>query len=199
MWQALAVFAATLFLLGVDHSRWLGNVASNAKRFYALGTTAARRSSGVVGNKFTWLAIGLAAGMFAHLAIARLPAIQWPDWVTVVTPVVPQPSGELRVVIVREVNDKMTREQINAVNSTQVTAYLNEKCGKVDGRPGWRRWDDDVDVSNETEAWKALWTKAQSSATVSLPKVVIFKGDTMMSFAINTEADLLVNLKKYGG
>ena len=167
----------------------------------AAGTWAglAKSAGGYLSRNNGWLKIAAAflAGVVCCYVVSHgvsLPNIDWPN---VVKPDV-VPSGEFRAFIVREVGDKLTRDQETAINSTAITAYLNAKTAKVDGRPGWRRWDDDTDTSNESPAINALWQRAKATPDAT-PKLVVFVGDKMSVYSITNEADTLATLKKIGG
>lgn len=111
----------------------------------------------------------------------------------------PIPPGEFRVLLLYESSANMTREQLNALNSTQITDYLNRKTAATDGGKGWRKWDKDVNTEKETATWKALWAATKSSIT-TLPAVCIVKGTKGELFPLPaTEAETLAFLKRHGG
>lgn len=116
------------------------------------------------------------------------------------TPVpVPVPKTGFAAIYVYESSQALPREQLNAWNSTAAITYLNEKASKIDGRAGWRKWDHDVDTSNETETWRATWAAVKGQIP-SLPALVIVKeGKTYVSAFPATEAELLAKLKEFGG
>lgn len=191
---ALALFAAFPLIrkgIAASYTAW----KSDAAKLYSWSQGA----GGYLANKDGWLKF--AAGMLTASVICyvltqgvKLPTI--PDWLT--PDIVVTPTGEFRAFIVREVGDKLTREQENAINSSTITAYLNDKAAKIDGRPAWRRWDDDTDTSNESPAINALWERAKATPDAT-PKLVVFVGDRMSVHPIVTEADTLATLKKIGG
>ena len=95
--------------------------------------------------------------------------------------VVPEPDQTrvtgLRVLIVYESEAKLTAEQLNILNSTQLMALLNAKCVKdAAGRAEWRRWDktsiDKTGLLKESAVWQDLW-KSVSPKLTSLPQLVI--------------------------
>lgn len=115
-------------------------------------------------------------------------------------PPIPVPVSGLRVLFVYESGANLTREQLNILNSTTITDYLNRKTAKdTKGRAEWRKWDKDVDMANETDVWKNLWTstKPQLGALPALVVVTDQKGQVFPLPA--TEAETLALLKRYGG
>lgn len=118
-------------------------------------------------------------------------------------PPTPVPVTGFRVLFVYEATDgqpSLTKEQLNTIYSTQIREYLNRKCAKDDGRPGWRTWDKEVVLTaKESPTWKALWdaVKPQVKAYPSVVIVTDQKGEVFPLPA--TEAETLALLKKYGG
>lgn len=120
-----------------------------------------------------------------------------------VDPPVPMPTPAItgvRVLIVYESAAALNREQLNIVNSTQIRAYLNEKCVKTNNQPEWRRWDkstiDITGLTNETQTLQQLW-KDVSPALTTLPRLVIaVNGKATVHDLPATEADTLALLKK---
>lgn len=106
----------------------------------------------------------------------------------------PAPAGSLKVILAYESSAATTREQDAALNSPDVRAYLDARCGK----DGWRKWDKDVDTSNESAAWQALWNAARPQMP-AVPAVVVFVGQAGQWFPVTTEGELLALLKKFGG
>lgn len=106
----------------------------------------------------------------------------------------------LRVLFVYETEAKLTREQLNTLHSTAIAGYLNAKCSKDSkGRSDWRRWDDDVDTSKESDVWKGLWLIIKPKL-VTLPAVVVVTDQKTEVFPLPaTEAETLALLKKVGG
>jgi hypothetical protein len=165
--------------------------------------------------KFTLIAIGTPkdAEIDADAAILvvtvedigpRPPPPAPPTPVDPVTPPVvddkPRPTDQLRVIAVYESSAAMTRDQLNALNSTTLAAYLNAHCmTDGDGRFAWRFWDKDVDASAESESWKAAWAQAKADAT-PVPKLMIFAGAAKpKAVPITSEAAALATLQQYGG
>lgn len=111
----------------------------------------------------------------------------------------PTPTNALRVLLVYESLDNMTPKQLSVLGSTAVTEYMNRKCIKDDNRPGWRRWDKDVNTDKESETWKALWNATKPSLG-KLPQVIIFQDKKGTAYPLpDSEADMLKLLKQYGG
>lgn len=112
----------------------------------------------------------------------------------------PGPVSGFRVIFVSESSANHTREQLNILSSTAIAGYLNAKASKDEkGRPAWRRWDKDVDVTNELESWKVFWTNVKPKLG-TLPMLVISsdRGIEVLPLPA-TEADTLTFLKRYGG
>jgi hypothetical protein len=112
---------------------------------------------------------------------------------------IPVPVDGLRVIFVYESASKLSREQLNILNSTKIAEYLNSKTVKdQDGQPGWRTWDKDVDVQFAPQLWKDLWasTKPQLS---NLPALLIVSGKKGEVFPLPaTESETIALLQKYG-
>lgn len=114
-------------------------------------------------------------------------------------PVPPQPKG-FRVLFIYETSGALTPAQLVTLNSTEITKYLNAKTVKgADGLPSWRRWDKDIDVTNETPVLKELWGTVKPTLS-TLPAVVIVNDGKAEIFALpENEASTLALLRKYGG
>lgn len=115
-------------------------------------------------------------------------------------PPVPVPSGGLRVIFVRETSANHSKEQLNILNSLQIATYLNAKAAKgSDGRPGWRQWDPQQDLTHADPIMKALW-EATKPQLPPLPAVVIAVDTKGTVFPLPaTEKETLELLKKFGG
>ena len=112
---------------------------------------------------------------------------------------IPVPVTGLRVLFVYESAAALSREQLNVVYSSKVREYLNRKCAKDDGRPGWRHYDKDVNVEHETDVQKKLWAAVKPQLG-TLPQIAIavdHKIDLLPLPA--TEKDALELLQRYGG
>lgn len=123
------------------------------------------------------------------------PPVNPPGPVTPVTPV----TG-LRVVLVYESEDAMTREQLAILASPKIKDWLNAHCAKDEkGRPGWRKWDKDVDTKLETSTWQSLWTAIKPKLG-PLPQIVIVSNQKGETFELpDTEQKTLDLLANYGG
>lgn len=110
-------------------------------------------------------------------------------------PPVPEPITGFRAILLHETTQNHTREQIGAIYSTSVRKYLTEFATKADdGRPAWRIWDKDTDVSNESPQWKEMMETALAD-TAPLPKLVIFNGTKGTVYPVQSEDQLLKILK----
>lgn len=118
----------------------------------------------------------------------------------------PQPAddpfgaGGLRVLIVYESAKTLTLGQHSVIYGKKVRDYLQEKC--VIGPDGktkeFRIYDQDLDVSRESQVWQ----RAMKRARTSLPWLVVGNGKAFYEGPIEPTAtvdDVLAILKKYGG
>jgi hypothetical protein len=122
------------------------------------------------------------------------------------TPVPPAPTPDpspfpgFAVFYVWETAGQMPPAQLNAFYSTRINDWLNTHTSKTaDGRPAWRKWDKDINVSNEAVDVKLLWM-AILPKIGPLPQLVISKSGslTFLPFPTN-EAELLKTLQSFGG
>ena len=154
------------------------------------------RTSGVEWRFAATFATGLVFGVAIGFTLARV------DWTPGPTPPTPDPTPIVapgfRVIIGRETGDKPTREQDLIYGSTAITAYLNEKCAKVAGRPAWRKWDDDDPKSEDAPEMVKLWDATKGEVP---PPFIVMSNEkkTVVSPLPATEAATLELLKKYGG
>lgn len=112
-------------------------------------------------------------------------------------PPIPVPSG-FRVLFVRESSANMTAEQLHTWNSTQITAYLNDKCVKDGVVPSWRKLDKDQDLFVDGPL-KQLWADSKAQAIATMPSVVIAVNNKATVYPMGSEADMLKLLKSFGG
>lgn len=120
-----------------------------------------------------------------------------------VNPPVPAPTG-IRVLLVWEsdASAKLTREQLNILNSTQLVALLNERCIKVNNRPEWRNWDkssiEKTGLDNESPLWQQLWKDTKDKLT-NPPQLVIIANNKFTYYPISTtdtEAGIIAHIKR---
>lgn len=112
---------------------------------------------------------------------------------------VPVPTKGFRVIFVYETADAITQAQANVIYSTAITDYLNSHTEKTEDRPGWKRWDRNVDTSTASDTWKKIWDVTKGSV-LKVPALVIINESKGEVFELPaTEADALELLKKYGG
>ena len=109
----------------------------------------------------------------------------------------PQPVGELRVILVSDPSQNMTKGQLDALGSTKAREWLNAHCAKdASGRPAWRSWDKDTDPSDEKDpAWKKAWD-ATKPILGPLPQIVIFRGQKGEALPLPDSEDGLLELLK---
>jgi hypothetical protein len=115
---------------------------------------------------------------------------------------VPSVVGNMRVVILFESSAKLTPGQHDAIWSTKkVLPYLNSHCMKsATGRPEWRAWDQNIDITNEPREWQVAALAALQAPPIALPKAVVFAGSQVVAVhPITTEDDLLAFLQSKGG
>jgi hypothetical protein len=116
---------------------------------------------------------------------------------------VPVPTTGLRVLLIWESSASYPPAVQNALDSTRVRAWLNAHCVQEGNRPGWRLWDRDfkptVELANESDLWKSIWTAAGGIAAGPLPQVVIFDGQRGTSYPVESEESLMTVLEQHGG
>ena len=114
-------------------------------------------------------------------------------------PPVPTPQSGYAALFLFESGLPLPGDQIDAWNSQVVTEYLNRTTAKVGGRPGWRKWDKDVDTTHEDPQWREMWAAVKGQIT-GLPALVIFKaGRATITAFPRDEPELLAKLKQHGG
>ena len=69
---------------------------------------------------------------------------------------------------------KYSLEQQISLSGADVRDFLNQNCVKENGTPGYRMYDPDVDLTNDSPVWK----KAMSRARTEIPWVIISNGNT---------------------
>ena len=117
-----------------------------------------------------------------------------------VIPPTPVPTG-FRVIFAFESTAAMSREQLNILHSTAITAFLNQACAKgADGRAEWRKWDKDVAISaKESATIVELWNASKPKLDTLPRMIVAVNGSaTVMDFGA-TEAETLAKLKTAAG
>jgi hypothetical protein len=121
-----------------------------------------------------------------------------PPGPTPIPPPIPGPG--LRVLVVYESGDlsRLPAGQMAALYSKTFRDLLNAKCAVgPDGKTReWRIFDADVDLSGESDTWKA----AMSRPRKSLPWIVVSNGTTGHEGPFPATADEAVKLvEKYAG
>jgi hypothetical protein len=113
-------------------------------------------------------------------------------------PVDPKPAI-FRVLFIHENDEKLTQAQLLVLNSTKMAGYLDGKTTKDGNRSGWRRWDKDINVTRESQAWQAIWSSVKPKIG-ELPQVAIIVDKRIDIHPLpETEAKALELLEKYGG
>lgn len=145
------------------------------------------------------------------LALGLIVGVSWPGCKCDLTPpkppapkppvVVVVPSASLRVLTVYESDDidAMTREQAIAFNSTRIREWLNAHCMKgPDGKtPEWRQLDKDTPLTNESDAWEAIFAAAKDHTP--LPAYAVIDGTKIVEWIPLTGEDAdLAALSKHG-
>lgn len=105
----------------------------------------------------------------------------------------PAPEG-FRVIFVYETSQALTPPMQRVMFGEKVRSYLDAKS------KSWRRWDKDVDATNEKDAEiKALWQAARPKVT-TVPCVIVAVGGKADIIPLPADEDeALTVLKKYGG
>lgn len=92
----------------------------------------------------------------------------------------PVPSGELKVLFLYESSRPLTRAQDLVWFSPQVDeALLKSTSPGADGVAGYRKWDQDTDISNEGPEWAEMMAVMKADIAKNgtpLPVVGIFRG-----------------------
>lgn len=123
------------------------------------------------------------------------------------TPNPPQPdstslfTGEgLRMLLLYETGDTLTKAQVAAIYGQEVREYLNTKTPLgADGKTHeWRIYDKDLDLSKVRGQWNEVKSKTIKNPNYKTPWVVIGNGKTGYEGPI-PETGLLPLLKQYGG
>lgn len=84
----------------------------------------------------------------------------------------PAPKG-FRVIFVYETSQPLPLAMQQVMFGERVRTYLDAKTIKGGNQAGWRRWDKDVDATNEKDAEvKALWQAARPHVT-TVPCVIV--------------------------
>lgn len=93
------------------------------------------------------------------------------------------------------------------INSTTLRSWLAAHCSTTDSIPDWRKWDQNTDISNESNpVWKTMMATAMKDVTLNsanLPWLVIADSNTgkvISSTAVPSSlADTTALLQKFGG
>ena len=93
------------------------------------------------------------------------------------------------------------------INSTTLRSWLAAHCSTTDSIPDWRKWDQNTDISNESNpVWKTMMATAMKDVTLnnaSLPWLVIAESNTgkvISSTSVPSSlADTTALLQKFGG
>lgn len=157
----------------------------------------------VASGKASIAAWGIADGKafkIATLAIqANIGPRPPPVPVDPVDPVDPMPViGPLSVCIIEQTEDRavIPPGQLRALQSTKIRQYLDEHCAKVDGRPQWRIFDADADMSAAEKVWQDVMKRPRKST----PWIVISNGAAGAEGPLpEDESKTLELLKRWGG
>jgi hypothetical protein len=106
----------------------------------------------------------------------------------------PDPAGPLRVIFVYESGALLTESQQAVMFGEKVRTYLDANS------KGWRRYDKDVDATNEKNPdLRELWAAAKGKVT-TVPCVIVASGSKAEILPIPSDPDAAVELlKKYAG
>lgn len=112
----------------------------------------------------------------------------------------PIPLPGLRVLVVYESAETLSREQGSALSSQEMRGWLNRYCARgPDGKTAeWRVWDKDVNVANVA----AHWREAMARPRKTLPWIVISrpeKGGGYEGPLPGNIQDMMTLLRKWGG
>lgn len=104
-----------------------------------------------------------------------------------------------RVVLVNESGTTLSAAQNSVLFGKAIADYLDQKCTKQSGQPGWRRYDKNTDASKDLSEMAALWAAVQPKLTAIPCLVVEVNGKADILPFPTSVADALATLKKYGG
>lgn len=164
-------------------AKWLGSVAVRIGRAM-IGQTGINVFLGIAS------AIGMAGGVEKVAPYIKIPAHVFPF----VSP------GVSRVLFVYESAEALRRGQIDAIFSNDTRMYLDARIPKAaDGKPGWRCWDKDVDVSSESPEWRAIWADVRPKIASFPATVVVDKSGKVAVYGVpDSPEDLQSLINKFG-
>jgi len=112
-------------------------------------------------------------------------------------PPTPGPVTGLRILMVKDSRAAMSKGHLNVWNSTRLKSFFDESVAKTGGRPDWRKWGTNVDVTYENQVLKDLWaaTKPQLGKLPALVIVSDQRGEILPLPA--TEQGVIDAVKKY--
>lgn len=111
----------------------------------------------------------------------------------------PQPVNSFRVIFVKESGATLNAQQSAIPGAKAIRDYLNAKTTQDEGTAGWREFDPDQNVENESTTMRALWAAVKSQLKPAPCMVIEVNGHaTVMNFPANV-AECLATLKKAGG
>ena len=122
------------------------------------------------------------------------------------SPSPPLPLAGMRVLVIYETDAPLPKSYLDAMNSRELRAYLDQKCLKgPGGHPEWRMLDDDPSFAGAREPWQKLRAALPSDLSIgpegfSIPTVAI--GDSagvVVHSGPWPEADALALFRIYGG
>ncbi len=119
----------------------------------------------------------------------------------VVPPIVPPaPVTSFHVIFINERGVTLTQPQKNVMFGAAVENYLNKNTTPENGSVGWRRYDKDiVEVSNETDTFKALWPAVRVKITI-VPCVAIQTDSKVDIVPLDATPDAMIaTFAKYSG
>jgi len=109
----------------------------------------------------------------------------------------PIPAAGFRVLVVYEATKGaplLTAKQSNELYGADLANYLNAKCVKEDGQPGWRIWDKDTALANAPE----IWRQAMGRNRAAVPWIIISDGQRGYEGPL-PDGGILELCRKYGG
>lgn len=137
-------------------------------------------------------------GITTESAVLEIKGKDPPKPVDPVTPT-PDPNDDpnldtskLRVLIVEETADRagLPPGQLAVLTSSKVRRALDALCMKVDGTPEWRIFDDDSDISAESDVWQEAMAKPRSS----LPWLLVSDGKQGVSMPLPKSVDEMLGI-----
>jgi hypothetical protein len=114
-------------------------------------------------------------------------------------PPTPQPVTSFRVIFVYESGDTLPVGQAAVMDAKAVRDYLGANTTRDGNTAGWRRYDKDISLTNETPTFKALWEAVKTKLTVVPCVAIEVNGKVDILPFPATPAEAVALFRKYRG